>query len=77
MGQITATRNLVATKVVRHAGQSSVLRKFVLNTQYHNMSGCTNQVVRTHSYSFKTSDLQITHWCRRTNTLSLVEYPKF
>ena len=24
MGQITATRNLVATKVVRHAGQSSV-----------------------------------------------------
>ena len=28
MGQITATRNLVATKVVRHAGQQRLRRYF-------------------------------------------------
>ena len=66
-----------AVRYLHHKWTSSILRKFVLNTQHHNMSGCTNQVVCTHSYSFKTSDLQITHWCRRTNTLSLVKYPKF
>ena len=43
----------LAVKYLHHKWTSSVLIKFVLNTQYHNMSGCTKKVVRTHSYSFK------------------------
>ena len=35
MGQITATRNLVATKVVRHAGQQGSFNNDIVQTRLY------------------------------------------
>ena len=75
MGQITATRNLVAIKVVRHAGQSITTPWFLISLAYRTWSLKTMTEKKMHEWTLpwrpdlkrleKTTLVQVVAWCHQ------------